>query len=100
MRRRHIADTTVLARLTRSLALQAGCLVGLAVAAQAKCGEEAQVRPDDTLSSIAARCDVTERRILHLNPAIEGTKDLRVGMALKLSSETTGSTGTVYYLLR
>lgn len=47
------------------------------------CGETVTVQRGDTLSSIAARCDVPERRLMRLNPRVEGSRDLRVGMALR-----------------
>ena len=37
------------------------------------------VQRGDTLSVIAARCDVSERVILAANPGVEGSGDLRVG---------------------
>uniref|UniRef100_UPI0035E3F4CD LysM peptidoglycan-binding domain-containing protein n=1 Tax=Microvirga soli TaxID=1854496 RepID=UPI0035E3F4CD len=37
----------------------------------------------DTLSGIAERCDVPERRLMRLNPQVEGSRDLRVGMELR-----------------
>lgn len=52
--------------------------------AHAQCGKQVQVQDGDTLSSIAGRCNVTEAKILDLNPAIQGSKDLRAGMALDL----------------
>jgi hypothetical protein len=61
--------------------------VGIApvAAAQARCGNQVQVQQGDTLSSIANRCDVTEAKILDLNPTVEGSKDLRTGMMLTLA---------------
>jgi LysM repeat protein len=53
--------------------------------AQAQCGPKVQVRAGDTLSSIAERCDVTEAKILDLNPKVEGSRDLRAGMELALT---------------
>jgi hypothetical protein len=54
--------------------------------AQAQCGRQVQVQDGDTLSSIAKRCDVTEAKILDLNPKVEGSRDLRTGMTLELAA--------------
>lgn len=54
--------------------------------AQAQCGRQVQVQDGDTLSSIAKRCDVTETKILDLNPKVEGSRDLRAGMTLELAA--------------
>jgi hypothetical protein len=59
------------------------CFTG---AAHAQCGREVQVQAGDTLSSIATRCDVTEAKILDLNPKVEGSRDLRAGMTLSLAA--------------
>jgi hypothetical protein len=60
-------------------------LMTVAQPAQAQCGAEIKVAEGDTLSSIATRCDVTEAKILDLNPKIQGSKDLRAGMTLSLA---------------
>ena len=49
------------------------------------CGDTVQVERGDTLSRIAGRCDVPERRILLANPSVSGSQDLRVGMTLHLN---------------
>jgi LysM repeat protein len=49
------------------------------------CGDAVTVQRGDTLSSIAERCDVTERSLMRLNPRIQGSRDLRVGMHLDVS---------------
>jgi hypothetical protein len=60
------------------------------------------VKSQDSLSTIAARCDVSEGKILRLNPGIDGTKDLRPGMTLALldssrsGQATRESTGDVF----
>lgn len=64
--------------------------LGLAVPAHARCGDEVQVGEGETLSGLASRCDVTEARILDLNPGIQGSKDLHAGMTLKLAAPSTG----------
>ena len=51
------------------------------------CGDAVTVQRGDTLSSIAERCDVTERSLMRLNPRIEGSRDLRVGMQLDVSRD-------------
>jgi LysM repeat protein len=71
------------------LTLLGACVLLTEASAQTvpnRCGSEVQVRTGETLSSIAARCDVTETRILDLNPSVQGSKDLKVGMSLKLAS--------------
>ena len=57
-----------------------------AVPAYAQCGRTVHVERGETLSDLARRCDVTEARILDLNPNIEGSKDLRAGMTLSLAA--------------
>ncbi len=52
------------------------------------CGETVRVQRGDTLSSIANRCDVPERRLMRLNPRVEGSRDLRVGMELRTRGDT------------
>jgi LysM repeat protein len=54
--------------------------------AQGTCGDRVRVLEGDTLSRIAARCGVTEARILDLNPKIAGSNDLRPGMTLDLAA--------------
>lgn len=54
-----------------------------------RCGDTVTVQRGDTLSSIAERCDITERNLMRLNPRIEGSRDLRVGMQL----DTHGNSG-------
>lgn len=59
--------------------------VGTVGPAQAQCGNHVEVREGDSLSSIAQRCDVTEARIIDLNPKVEGSRDLKAGMRLDLA---------------
>lgn len=70
------------------LALLAGtCLpiYGHTLASEADCQDgKVQVRPDDTLSQIAGRCDVSEGAILATNPSIDGSADLEAGATLRL----------------
>jgi LysM repeat protein len=77
--------------MTRSFATQTSIsaillILALAVPARAQCGRQVEVQQGDTLSSIATRCDVTEAKILDLNPKIEGSRDLRAGMTLSLAA--------------
>jgi LysM repeat protein len=62
------------------------CFVTGEVAAQDPCGDTVVVRRGDTLSSIAERCGVPERRLLSANRTVKGSEDLRVGMSLSLRS--------------
>lgn len=64
-------------------------LLLMAGSVQASCGDQVPVTEGDTLSSIAARCNVTEARILDLNPKIASSKDLRAGMTLDLAAPST-----------
>ncbi|WP_157944525.1 LysM peptidoglycan-binding domain-containing protein [Mangrovicella endophytica] len=41
----------------------------------------------DTLSTIAARCNLSEAAILRANPAIEGSADLQAGQQLRLRAD-------------
>ncbi|MGE4256842.1 MAG: LysM domain-containing protein [Xanthobacteraceae bacterium] len=59
-------------------------IVLFAASAWAECGGQVLVQKGETLSDLATRCNVTEARILDLNPRIEGSKDLRPGMTLSL----------------
>jgi hypothetical protein len=56
------------------------------------CGDRITVQRGDTLSRIAERCNVSERALIRLNPRIEGSRDLRVGMeiAVRGSGAATG----------
>lgn len=56
-------------------------------AAQAdnSCGRNVEVKPGDTLSTIASRCGVSEGLILRANPRIDGSADLRVGQTVSLT---------------
>jgi hypothetical protein len=61
------------------------CTFALPAVAQVPpgCGDKIAVMRGDTLSSIADRCDVTERTLIRLNPNVDGSRDLRVGMELQ-----------------
>jgi len=56
-----------------------------------QCGDAIRVNRSDTLSSIAARCDTTEARILRANPGLEGSDDLRVGRELNLKADASSA---------
>ena len=77
------------------LALLAGtCLptCGHAFASEADCEDgKVQVRPDDTLSQIAGRCDFSEGAILAANPSIDGSADLEAGATLRLQPSASQS---------
>lgn len=86
------------ARTLTALLLAAAAITP--AAARSTCGDTTVVRAGDTLSAIAARCDVEEARILAANPAVNGSSDLIVGETLALNAEAgstdeTGSTGTL-----
>jgi LysM repeat protein len=57
------------------------------------CGETVIVQRDDTLSSIADRCDVPERSLMRLNPRVDGSRDLRVGMELRTRGDRQADAG-------
>lgn len=59
------------------------------------CGDTVVVQRDDSLSSIAERCDVPEGRLIRLNPRIEGSRDLRVGMELRTRRDGETTAGSV-----
>jgi len=72
--------------------------VALAQTQPSGCGDTVTVQRGDTLSSIAQRCDITEGSLMRLNPHIEGSRDLRVGMQLdtrKNSGEGLGRLGSL-----
>lgn len=60
--------------------------------AQSPCGDQVQVRENESLSDIARRCNVTESKILDLNPDIQGAVDLRAGMKLSLAAPPPAET--------
>jgi LysM repeat protein len=76
-------------------AIAALALAALAAAApahaQSPCGEEVKVERGDTVSRIAERCNVSERGLIRLNPRIEGSRDLRVGMEIALRGSGVGA---------
>ena len=54
---------------------------------------ERHVLKGDTLSSIAARCAVSEGDLSNANPAIQGSTDLQVGSSLRVEPmDGTGRT--------
>lgn len=53
-----------------------------AQAALSPCGSSVTVRPGDTISAIAERCEVSESALLEANPSVAGSEDLRVGASL------------------
>ncbi|UYW28365.1 LysM peptidoglycan-binding domain-containing protein [Methylorubrum extorquens] len=63
------------------------CDLGLAQEAPCANGT-VQVQPEDTLSRIASRCDVSEGALLAANPSIDGSGDLQVGTTLLLRPKT------------
>lgn len=71
-----------------SLLVGTGVLIGgHGFAQEAACGNDTVlVRPDDTLSRIASRCDVSEGALLAANPSIDGSGDLQVGATLRLQA--------------
>lgn len=70
------------------IGLTAVCLSIIGTSADAnRCGGEVQVNVGETLSTLAERCEITEARILDLNPGIKGSKDLKAGMRLDLVAE-------------
>lgn len=71
---------------TASLGLALAVAAGMPPAVGATCGGTVTVAAGDTVSAIATRCGVSEGKILRLNPAIEGSADLREGMTLSLSA--------------
>lgn len=75
-------------------ALCSAITLGPAAAADSQCGNEAQVRQGESLSALAERCNVTEARILDLNPKVQGSKDLQAGMLLKLAAPSADDAAT------
>ena len=59
------------------------------------CGEVVTVQRGDTLSRIAERCNVTERSLIRVNPWIDGSHDLRVGMQIRTQGGAGSSGGAV-----
>ncbi|MCZ7660131.1 MAG: LysM peptidoglycan-binding domain-containing protein [Xanthobacteraceae bacterium] len=70
-----------------------GAQIAATAAQQAPCGDRVEVQTGDTLSSIAKRCDVTEAKILDLNPKIQGSRDLAAGMRLDLAPPAASDAG-------
>lgn len=78
-------------RLTALSLIIGTCMLtaGHGYAQEAACGDgPVKVLPDDTLSRIACRCDVSEGALLAANPSIDGSGDLQVGASLRLRPET------------
>jgi murein DD-endopeptidase MepM/ murein hydrolase activator NlpD len=71
--------------------LAAGTGAAEAQTPSASCGDKVTVQGGDTLSSIAQRCGVSERNLMRLNPRIDGSSDLRVGMELRVGGEPDSS---------
>jgi hypothetical protein len=65
----------------------AGSGVVRAQTSPAPCGDTVTVQRGETLSGIAERCNVSERSLMRLNPRIDGSSDLRVGMELRVRGE-------------
>jgi hypothetical protein len=84
----HLFVTSVIGSVTTLLVLAAGN--ALAQGGPDRCGNEVRVQEGDTLSSIAHRCNVTEAKVLDLNPGIQGSKDLQTGMTLTLAPPPAG----------
>lgn len=80
---------------TTVLALLAGTSLptcSYAFANEADCQDgKVRVQPDDTLSLIAGRCDVSEGAILAANPSIDGSADLEAGATLHLQPPASQS---------
>lgn len=78
-------------RLTALSLIIGTCMLtaGHGYAQEAACGDgPVKVLPDDTLSRIACRCDVSEGALLAANPSIDGSGDLQVGATLRLRMAT------------
>ena len=78
-------------RLTALSLIIGTCMLtaGHGYAQEAACGDgPVKVLPDDTLSRIASRCDVSEGALLAANPSIDGSGDLQVGATLRLRMAT------------
>ncbi len=74
-------------RRLRQLSSMFFLLLGFSAIAEAAgpdspCGKTATIQRNDTLSSIAARCDASEISLLDANPGIQGSSDLQVGATL------------------
>lgn len=63
-----------------------------AALAESKCGSSTTILANDTLSTIAARCDVSEGALLNDNPGIDGSGDLRVGEKIAIVSQGGSAT--------
>lgn len=87
----------------RSLVLAGAALMLSMGAAQAqsRCGPTYEIRPGDTLYSVAQRCRVALAQIADWNPGLE-PRDLAVGQRIRLSAGTDGGgqTGEGGYRVR
>lgn len=79
------ASTILKRRPLASICFALAAISASTVTALARCGQQVEVQTGDTLSSIATRCEVTEAKILDLNPKVQGSRDLRPGMELALT---------------
>jgi LysM repeat protein len=57
------------------------------------CGDRIVVETGDTLSRITDRCQVSEGSLIRLNPEVDGSSDLRVGMQLRTRGEPASGGG-------
>lgn len=69
-----------------TLSLLASVSHGQAQDAASSCGDNVLVERGDTLSSIAERCNLSEKRILTANPDLDGSGDLVVGQMISTGS--------------
>lgn len=66
---------------------------GMAQVVNDACRNGVTVERGDTLSRIAARCDVSEGSILAANPGVNGSNDLQVGETLRIESADASGEG-------
>lgn len=60
------------------------------------CQDTIKIERGDTISAIAERCDLSETRLLALNPGVEGSSDLVVGQRISTKTDAAGAGGQLW----
>lgn len=76
-----------------TLVLLGGSSLTTTVLGATPCDGTVVIQHNDTLSSIAARCNVSEALLLNANPSIQGSGDLQVGATLQVRPGDGGGVG-------
>ena len=75
------------------LVLLGGSALATGAEGATSCDGAVVIQRNDTLSSIASRCDVSEASLLNANPSVQGSGDLQVGATLHVKPGTDAGGG-------